>query len=406
MSRALTFAALSVVAVVVTHNGGLDLSWAIGALRVGITLSAASSLALVALAGAALAAAAAKRPVSTTQLAWAALAAVAPSPAQLALAACLGAGASPAVVAGLGAAAVVGGAPDQLRGLGAPHAVAVVIGLVGLLSARGPFAPALLLAAASLTTPTLWTTAWGRVALISGGVAVGVAATLGAVLDRSRAMERLGWAWVGLGVAAMGLDAPTLGLTLGVAGLGVAALCAAEEPIGDAPPLWRLGLVALAAGVLPSLGLGGARDPLLALLSAGDPVAAAGVIGVSAATGACLGRAAPRRLVPAGVSLLAAPVIFGLARWMTPSFEAPHAPIQLAGLLAGALTFAAGAWVTRGGSLPERALPTPPRPRLPALTAPAVSAPQITRALAWVGLGLWALWALSAAVGGEAQWGR
>ncbi|MCK6518324.1 hypothetical protein L6R46_25105, partial [Myxococcota bacterium] len=94
MSRA-ALAALAVVAVVVTRGGGLDLSAAIGALRLGITLNTASSLALVTLAGAAfLGQGSAARP-SPGALALGAMAAMAPSPAQLVLAASLGAGARP-----------------------------------------------------------------------------------------------------------------------------------------------------------------------------------------------------------------------------------------------------------------------------------------------------------------------
>lgn len=402
MSRA-ALAALAVVAVVVTREGGLDVSAAIGALRLGITLNTASSLALVTLAGAAfLGQGSAARP-SSGALALGAMAAMAPSPAQLVLAASLGAGARPAVVAALGAAAVVGGAPDRLLGLGAAHAVGVLLALVGLLTARGPLAPLMLLITASLGLPSLWTSGFGRVALISGGVGLAVVTALGATLDGSRVRPRLSWAWAGLGLAAMGAAEAPLGLALGLAGLSVAALT--EPGVNEAarlPAWWGLGLVALAAGALPNVGLGGGRDPLLGLIASGDPVAAAGVLLVSAATGYSLGRAPQLLLSQALVGLAAAPVILGLARWLSPMLSTPRAELHLVGILAGALNLGAGLWALRGGRLPERQGPSlafdRPWPLL--LVAPSTpSADNITKALAVVGLALWALWTLSATLG-------
>lgn len=416
MSRAapLLLAGLATVAVVVTSRGGLDLSWAIGALRLGITLNTASSLALVTLVGAAFVTRGLAVSASPSALVLGALAAVAPSPAQLMLAASLGAGARPAVVAALGAVAVVGGAPDRLLGLGAEHSVGVLLGLVGLLSARGPLAPPLLLITASLVTPALWASGWGRVALISGGVSVAVLAAVGATLDGSRATFRLGWAWAGLGLAAMGAAASPLGLALGIAGLGVSALSEPNaERRAEPPSRWAVVLVALAAGGVPHVGVGGGRDPLLGLIVSGDPVAAAGVLWVSAATGYCLGRAPPTRLSPAVLSLIAAPVLFSLSRWLSPMAASTRAELHFIGLLAGALTLGAAFWASRGGRLPRRELPTLPlnRPWPLMILAPTVSSRRVTQAVVVVGLALWALWTVAVTAGLqhtglEALWAR
>lgn len=411
MSRAAPWAALALGlgAAAIAMNGGLDVSWAIGALRLGILLNTASSLALVTLAGAALLAQRAGHPAGAGAILLGGLAATAPSPAQLVLAASLGAGAHPAVVAGLGAAAALGGAPDQLRGLGAEHALGVVVTILSLGSARGPLAPILVLLTASALSPALWASGWGRVALISGGVGASALAALGAVLDRSRASARLGWAWVGLGLAALGVAGAPLGLTVGLAGLAVAAQVGGGGVAEPSPRRWPLTL--LAAGVAPHLGVGGGRDPLLALVLSGDPLAAAGILAVCAATGACLGRADAGRVLPAVVSVLAAPTLLGLSRAIGGAAALPGPALDLGGLLAGGITLAAWGYAARGGRLPERATPAP-RPSRPwplLLAPPRVSAERVTRAVVAVTLALWALWAVSAGVPGlglEPPWAR
>ena len=405
MSRAasyapLALAALAALAVIVTSSGGLDVSLSIGSLRFAILLNTASSLALVALAGAAFVTRGSDLSASPSALALGALATVTPAPALLLIAASLAAGARPAVVAALGAAAVVGGAPDHLSGLNAEHALGVLLALIGLLSARGPLAPLMLLIITSRVAPVLWASGWGRVALISGGVGVATLTAVGATLDKSRAASCLGWSWVGLGVAAMGAAAAPLGLALGLAGLGVATLSeptAADGP--QRPSRWALVVVALAVGVLPNVGVGGGRDVLLGLIVSGDPLAAAGVLFVSAATGYCFGRASPARLSPAALSLVAAPLMLGLSRWLSPTVALPRAELQLVGALAGAVTLGAGLFASRGGRLPQRELPTLQlRPWPVVFVAPTLSPQRLTQALSIVALALWACWTLNNAV--------
>ncbi|MBK7758331.1 MAG: hypothetical protein IPI35_18415 [Deltaproteobacteria bacterium] len=215
--------------------------------------------------------------------------------------------------------------------------------------ARGPLAPLSLLITTSLVAPALWASGWGRVALISGGVGLATLTAIGAALDKSRSASCLGWAWVGLGLAAMGAAAAPLGLALGLSGLGLAAMCeqtAADDPARPSP--WAIGLGALAAGGVPSLGVGGGRDALLGLIVSGDPIAAAGVLLVSAATGYCLGRAPPARRSPAVLSLIAAPLVWGLSRWLSPTVAVPRVELHLVGALASAVTLGAGIWAVPG----------------------------------------------------------
>lgn len=241
--------ALAGVAVVIASRGGLDLGLDTGGLRHGISFTTASALALVTLAGVSIVGRGAPVSASSGALALGALAALASSPTLLVLAGSLAAGAHPAVIAALSAATAVGGVPDRLDGLNADHALGIVLGLFGLLSARGPLAPLSLLITTSLVAPALWASGWGRVALISGGVGLATLTAIGAALDKSRSASCLGWAWVGLGLAAMGAAAAPLGLALGLSGLGLAAMCeqtAADDPARPSP--WAIGLGALAAG--------------------------------------------------------------------------------------------------------------------------------------------------------------
>ena len=391
--------ALAGLAVVIVSRGGLDLGLDTGGLRHGISFTTASALALVTLAGVSIVGRGAPVSASSGALALGALAALASSPTLLVLAGSLAAGAHPAVIAALSAATAVGGVPDRLDGLNADHALGIVLGLFGLLSARGPLAPLSLLITTSLVAPALWASGWGRVALISGGVGLATLTAIGAALDKSRSASCLGWAWVGLGLAAMGAAAAPLGLALGLSGLGLAAMCeqtAADDPARPSP--WAIGLGALAAGGVPSLGVGGGRDALLGLIVSGDPIAAAGVLLVSAATGYCLGRAPPARRSPAVLSLIAAPLVWGLSRWLSPTVAVPRVELHLVGALASAVTLGAGIWAFRGGRLPERALPADlpqrwPRPR--AMATPTLSSARITKALILIGLVLWAGWTVA-----------
>ena len=113
------------------------------------------------------------------------------------------------------------------------------------------------------------------------------------------------------------------------------------------------------------------------------------------------------------LSLIAAPVLFSLSRWLSPMAASTRAELHFIGLLAGALTLGAAFWASRGGRLPRRELPTLPlnRPWPMMILAPSVSSRRVTQAVVFVGLALWALWTVAVTAGLhdtclEALWAR